>query len=138
MVQSAEFFAFICIEKFSDKDNTHGQHKLGIKNVYFCVFAIATMEITTCEPINPTSNDVNFLKSGSDFAICRTSSVNSKKYNLGNRQGFNFSAMQNTLLEQDVRFSVAYYFQEQGRYLIKEFVVDHKHKEGPPNDRYDI
>jgi hypothetical protein len=58
MVQSAEFFSFVAIEKFSDKDNTHGQHKLGIKNVYFCVFAIATMDITTCEPINPTSNDV--------------------------------------------------------------------------------
>lgn len=37
-----------------------------------------------------------------------------------------------------MRFSVAYYFQDQGRYLIKEFVVDHKHKEGPPNNRFDI
>lgn len=138
MVQQAEFICFVAIESFSDKDIGARRGKLGFKNIYFCVFAFETMSISTCEPINPTSEDMMHFLDASDFAICRTSTVQTTKYDYGNRGGFNFSALQQKLMTEKLRLSVAFYFQSLGKYLIKEFIVEHHHIEGPPQDRFAI
>lgn len=93
------------------------------------------MEITSHIPINPTTNDMKYFKEITDFNICRSSKIVTIKHDLGERSMFSIGYRQDIVLDQTVSFNVAYYFQEQGRYLIKEFKCKHIVREGPNNNR---